>query len=430
MPWKILHLELSKAIHDLGIHPNYEKIYVVFCWHGVPLGHREIATSELPMTGRYIATLAADAIMPAVGNQHWPENFKAPLFSYFEKQPKQHADLQSLLALEQPLESLAQRWAQPRHGCNNQTVSVVICTRDRTDQLARCLDSMQHLLDPPDQLIVVDNAPRTSSTRQLVSQTASIRYVLEPRPGLSVARNTGILYATGNIIAFTDDDVTVDPGWITRLRQSFRDPRVMVVTGQVLAGSLETESQLIFEVELGYFRRGFSAKTFDQAFFRATRRRGVPVWLIGAGANMAFRREIFQLVGCFDERLGVGASGCSEDSELWYRILAEGWHCRYDPTVVVYHHHRQELDSLKQQMYQYTRGHVVALLIQFSRYRHWGNLFRLFVIIPAYYAKLFSAGLVKGIKLRHRTYLVEILGCLAGLKFYFEKRNVPSNSHL
>lgn len=94
---------------------------------------------------------------------------------------------------------------------------------------------------------------------------------------------------------------------------------------------------------------------------------------------MAFRRQIFALVGNFDERLDMGAAGCSGDSEIWYRILAEGWMCNYEPAAVVFHYHRQELDSLKKQMYLYMRGHVMALLVQFAKYRHWGNLIRLFL---------------------------------------------------
>ena len=88
---------------------------------------------------------------------------------------------------------------------------------------------------------------------------------------------------------------------------------------------------------------------------------------------MAFRREAFERVGLFDERLGAGAAGCSEDSELWYRLLAEGHQCRYAPTAVVFHYHRTHWEELRHQTYSYMRGHVAALFFQFDRYRHWGN---------------------------------------------------------
>ena len=90
---------------------------------------------------------------------------------------------------------------------------------------------------------------------------------------------------------------------------------------------------------------GIARVDFDRTFFEATKDVGVPAWRLGAGANMAFRRDAFDRVGLFDERLGAGASGCSEDSELWYRLLAEGHRCRYWPSAVVLHHHRADWDE-------------------------------------------------------------------------------------
>ena len=187
-----------------------------------------------------------------------------------------------------------------------------------------------------------------------------------------------------------------------------------------MPAELETESQVIFEWSYGYFGWGYRRRTFDEKFFQATKHLGVPVWLIGAGANMAFRREIFERVGNFEERLGAGASGCSEDSEMWYRILAEGWMCQYEPAAVVFHYHRRELEGLNEQIYQYMRGHVTALLVQFAKYQHWGNLTRLFCILPVHYLKTFFGSLFKGYQLKYRTCFSEILGCFAGIKFYLQ----------
>jgi GT2 family glycosyltransferase len=255
----------------------------------------------------------------------------------------------------------------------------------------------------------------------VVAQIPGIRYVSEPRPGLSVARNTGVRHSKGDIIAFTDDDVTVHPQWIARLQQSFHNSRVMSVTGQVLTAQLETESQVIFE-KRNSFNQGYRVLTFDSQFFEQKKHLGVPVWRVGAGANMALRRQIFELVGYFDERLGAGASGCSEDSEFWYRVLASGWICHYEPTAVVYHCHRQNMDSLKQQMYSYMRGHTAALLIQFEKYGHWGNLYRLFIILPKWYARQFLRGFIKGFAPEYKTVFVEFLGCMAGIKFYLQNK--------
>lgn len=419
-PWKVLNVELSEKIPELPLIANYAGVYVVFWWHNIPLGEREILEDQLPISASQLANLAALAIAPAVGSHLLEQGFKAPLPEVYKKNRAWHQppEFHALTALEQPLAKLRERFSQT----SSASVSVVIATRNRPEQLARCLRSLQNLSQPAHELIVIDNAPCSDATRQLVAEIPGVKYVLEPRPGLSVARNTGIRHCTGDIIAFTDDDVIVHPDWVARIAQSFREPKVIAVTGLVLPAELETEAQLIFQKGDTGFGWGYRSLTFDAEFFKDTKHLGVPVWRMGAGANMAFRREAFELLGDFDERLGAGASGCSEDSELWYRVLAEGWICYYDPTPVVYHYHRGELDSLKHQMYQYMRGHIAALLIQFERYKHWGNLLRLFIILPIYYVKRFLIGLLTGFKAINRTLLAQVLGCFAGVSFYLNNR--------
>ncbi len=416
-PWKVLHLELSEGIPALSLAPDYEGVFVVFWWHSIPLGHQEICAGMLPMPATQLANLVLQTITPVVGCHLLEQGFKGSL-PPVSANPSQDnpPDFHALMALDQPLERLRERWLEPAAG----SISVVICTRNRPEQLAKCLRSLQKLSQPPHEIVVVDNAPSSDATRQLVAEMPEVRYVLESRPGLSVARNTGICHSTGEIVAFTDDDVLVHPDWITRLQQSFHHPKVMAVTGLVIPAELETEAQLIFEQSLGVFSQGYHPLIFDTQFFDHRKHQGVPVWDIGAGANMAFCRKAFELVGDFDERLGAGASGCSEDSELWYRLLAEGWLCRYEPTAVVFHYHRSDIDSLKQQMYQYMRGHVAALLVQFERYKHWGNLRRLFVALPKYYNRRFASELFKGFKSFNKTLSAEVLGCFSGVKFYLQ----------
>jgi GT2 family glycosyltransferase len=153
----------------------------------------------------------------------------------------------------------------------------------------------------------------------------------------------------------------------------------------VLAGKLETESQIRFEFDFGGFNGGYRPIIFDSFFFKSTLKKGAPVWRIGAGVNMAFRREVFSRIGVFDERLGAGAAGCSEDSEFWYRMLAAGMTVRYEPRAVVWHTHRAGREAFQNQMHQYMRGHVAALLVQFEKHRHVGNIRRLFITLPYYY---------------------------------------------
>ena len=150
-----------------------------------------------------------------------------------------------------------------------------------------------------------------------------MRYVREPRPGLDWARNRAIREARGEIVAYTDDDVSVDPGWVRALAAAFaEEPHAMCVTGLVLPDEIDTPAQLLFE-KYGGFGRGFercglqSGAAGDSAarLYGGTGR-------FGTGANMAFRRAFFDREGMFDPALDVGTpSNGGGDLEMFFRVL-------------------------------------------------------------------------------------------------------------
>ena len=418
VPWKILHLKLEAEIPRISKDSYPELLYIFLWWHDIPLGNLVLSPEQLPLEANELLNLAIQTITPTVKALLSSENNAVvPQEKSDNISADRNIELELKKLTERPLEQLQIEV----NNSTNQSISVVICTRDRPQQLAECLSSLQNLPQPPEEIVVVDNAPSSDATRELVEQMPGIKYTLEPKPGLDVARNAGIANSSGDIIAFTDDDVKIHPQWLSRLRLNFQNPEVMAMTGLVMPAELKTESQFIFE-KFWSFNRGYLPIIYDRHYFEKLKPFGVPVWNIGAGANMAFRREAFAKIGYFDERLDMGAAGCSGDSEIWYRVLAEGWICRYDPTAIVYHYHRQDIDSLKKQLYNYMRGHVTALLIQFEKYQHWGNLRRLFFSLPKWYVKLLLRGLVKGFNTRDVTLKSEILGCISGVQFYLQHR--------
>jgi GT2 family glycosyltransferase len=305
-------------------------------------------------------------------------------------------------------------------------ISLVICTRDRPDDLARCLASLAEQTRPPDQVLVVDNASSDHRTRA-VAEAAGVDYVYEPRPGLDIARNAGARAATGDLVLYTDDDVVLHPRWVERIAAAFDAADIMVVTGLVLPAELDTRSQQVFEKHWS-LGRGFRRLDFDREFFARHRAQCCPTWEIGAGANMAVRKAAFAAVGLFDERLDVGAAGCAGDSEYWYRVLAAGWRCRYEPSAVVFHHHRRTLDALAGQILAYMRGHVAALLVQFERSGHWGNLRRALIVLPARFAVRWIARLVRRRDGSNCLLGQEIRGSLAGVMFYLRAKRPTSSS--
>jgi GT2 family glycosyltransferase len=300
------------------------------------------------------------------------------------------------------------------------TVSVVVCTRDRAEALERCLASFGAQTRKPDEVIVVDNASRGPETRE-VTLAAGATYIREDRPGLDIARNTGLLAARSEVVAYTDDDTELHPRWLEALVEAFTEDHVVAVTGLVLPAELDTQPQWLFERDWG-FGKGYVTRNFGPAFYEATRRRGCPAWDVGAGANMAFRASVVHMVGLFDERLDVGAAGCSGDSEYWYRILAAGGTCRYVPAAIVFHHHRRDFPGLSSQLFHYMRGHAAALLVQYERTGDKGNLVHLLVTLPVWYVKS-SARFLPGARAPAPTaYVNQVRGLASGVTYYLRGR--------
>ena len=419
IPAKKINLDLADGLPTGLLTSEGSTAYVVFWWRGIPLGHQLISQEEMPLQSSQLFNHALRTITPTVGAYIMEQGFQ-PLLSgdQTSRTATNSPDLNVLLALVKPLQTLERKCQMHL----DKKVSIIICTRDRPESLERCLRSLLDCSPRAEEIVVVDNCPSFDATHRLIEQYPRVRYVLEPMPGLDFARNTGIRHSRGQIVAFVDDDVTVHHDWVARLAACFSDSKVMAVTGLVLAESLETQAQWLFEQHWG-FNRGYRVLTFDSRYFKKLKPWGVPTWNVGAGANMAFRREVFDQVGYFDVRLDAGAAGCSGDSELWYRLLSSGLTCRYEPKAVVWHNHRSEIADLRQQLYYYMRGHTTALLIQFAKHKHWGNLLRLFILLPLYYVKLIARGILGGFHSRHRFIPAELAGWISGLLFFLRNRH-------
>jgi len=296
------------------------------------------------------------------------------------------------------------------------SVSVVIATRDRPGDLRRALESIAN--EHPArriEIVVVDNHPESGLTPPAAAGVPNVRVVSERRAGLSYARNRGILASTGSIVIATDDDVIVPPGWIERLVAPFRDPNVMAVTGNVVAASTDGRPERLFEA-YGGLGRGTDSLRVDGAWFREFRR-AVPTWRLGGTANAAFRASIFRdpAIGLLDESLGAGTpSGCSEDTDLFYRILRAGYRIVYEPAAAVRHRHRDTMRALRRQIYAYAKGHVAYQLTTLTREGDLRAIVRLALEMPELYWWRIRTRISGRSEYPLSLVLVEIAGFLAG----------------
>src|SRR5258708_3371102 len=251
--WKVVSVDLSEPLPEFDVEAGYEGVRAVFFWKGVALGHCELSAAQLPLGRGQLASVAARAIAQAAGDYLLTEGFRSALPGLPEPRTENSVDaLTALVRMDRPVQELAGRLTAPKQE-RQTTVSVAVCTRERPDALARCLKSLAASSEPPAEILVIDNAPVSDATRQVLAQFPGVRYYCEPRLGLSAARNAALAVASGDIVAFTDDDVVVHPGWIDSLHRCFDDPQVMVATGLILPAELETPAQVIFERSFQFF---------------------------------------------------------------------------------------------------------------------------------------------------------------------------------
>ena len=401
-------VELSRPAESIQVPPGYKSVQALVRLHGRPLG---------------------TVVLPVVGDRCRALDVRRAALKSFQWQVIRHL-LEDRLADGMPAEGWSVRdLPRVRHAEAKRrlpTVTVAICTRDRAPDLERALDSIMQLDLPPLEVLVVDNAPKTGATERLVRERfPSVRYVREPRPGLDWARNRVVIEAKGDVIAFTDDDCIVDPGWVRAVATVLADdPGVAAVTGLVVPFELETEAQLLFE------RSGGFVRGYERRWWAVDRERGLPWEYCGAGqfgtgANMAFRRDLFDQIGLFDPALDVGTvTGGGGDLDLFFRLLVEGHVLVYEPAALVRHRHRRTYAELKRQIAGNGHGFcsfLVANAMAYSKERM-RFVYMAWWWFWSWQLKRQLAAIVRPTRLPRQLTAVELWSGLTGLRLYSKAR--------
>jgi len=198
------------------------------------------------------------------------------------------------------------------------SVSVVVATLGRPE-LGACLESLVVQSHTPDEIIVVDNSGSSAAAQPMME---GVRCIPCTKRGIAAARNAGVRIATGDVIAFIDDDARAHREWLAQVVAALERAPIAGLAGAVVESAEEESARPATVVERS-----------SPDWFWKTNFGGV-----GNGANLAFRREHFLAVGGFDEKLGLGTDiPTSEEHNLFFRLVAAGESVAYVPEAVVYH---------------------------------------------------------------------------------------------
>jgi glycosyltransferase involved in cell wall biosynthesis len=240
-------------------------------------------------------------------------------------------------------------------------VSVVIPTIcGNPDELVRTVEGLLALDYPDFEIIVVDNRSGTDHDPLPTFPGGSqVRTAVQAQRGVSAARNRGTEVASGDIVAFIDDDILVDRSWLRVIGNRFvLNAEVEAIGGLILPKEIQTESQLWFEEFYGGFSRSYSSeilsvqllKGTDDLFPYAPGR-------FGSGGNMAFRRTTLERIGGFNTTLGTGTPARGgEDPAAFIEILVRGGTIAFEPAALVRHSHRRTESDFMDQVFGYGTG--------------------------------------------------------------------------
>jgi GT2 family glycosyltransferase len=219
-------------------------------------------------------------------------------------------------------------------------ISVIVCVYNGADTLRQCLVALSQLDYPDHEVIVVDDAS-TDGSLAIAAASGFHTIALDANQGLSHARNVGLAYSTGEIVAYLDADAWPDPHWLQYLAVAFLESEHACVGGPNIEPRCD--------------------KLVAAAVAKAP---GAPIHvLVGdraaehvPGCNMAFRKEPLEAVGGFDPQFQVAG----DDVDICWRIQERGWTIGFSPGAVVWHRRRDSVRSYLRQQFQY--GKAEALL--------------------------------------------------------------------
>ncbi len=226
---------------------------------------------------------------------------------------------------------------------NHPQYSIIIPTWNRPKRLVKCLQGFTNLDYPAGawELIVVNDGGTESfvAITENLKQLLPLQFVEKDHAGPAAARNAGAKLARGNYLAFTDDDCLVESHWLHHFNEGFADGTWHALGGRTLNPFPDNEAA------------GAWQHLIDFLYYYMRDEADNALWLMSN--NVAYRREVFESLGGFNETFPLAAS---EDLELSSRLLATGYRQRYCSDALVWHYHRATWWGYINQQFRYGRG--------------------------------------------------------------------------
>jgi O-antigen biosynthesis protein len=350
VPMAVRILDLDRPLREIvpAPAPPYRSALLIVRLHGAPLG---IATISLEPGGDGLAPARlAEAVREQLGRELEEAGIDV----------RSGLPADRVRVAEPPAPS---RVPEP-------AVTVVVPTCRRPEALRRCLESILACDYPRFDVIVVENRPGSAETARVLAERFAredrLQYLEELRRGSSHARNAGLRRASGEIVAFVDDDVVVDERWLRAAVAGFsRAPDIGCVTGMIAPLRLDTRAQALLE-QLASFGKGFRPLRFGLPESRVAN----PLFPytaghIGSGANMLVRAGLARDLGGFDTRLGPGTPAHGgEELDFYIRAIRSGASIAYEPAAIVWHEHPAGWEQLQRHAFRYGIGLTAMLTKQ------------------------------------------------------------------
>jgi glycosyltransferase involved in cell wall biosynthesis len=254
-------------------------------------------------------------------------------------------------------------------------VSVVVCSYNGARTIGQCLESLA-ALQYPDYEVIVVNDGSTDATRDIASQHR-VRLMSTPNRGLSAARNTGLALATGEIVAYIDDDAYADPYWLTYLASTFLTTDHVGVGGPNVPPAGDGDLALAVAASPG-----------GPVHVLLSDREAEHL----PGCNMAFRKSALAAIGGFDPRFRTAG----DDVDVCWRLRDRGWTLGFNAAALVWHHRRGSIRAYWRQQVGYGRAEGLLERKFPDRYNAAGH--------PSWAGRLYGPGASLVSRLRGRIY--------------------------